>query len=83
VEQLGESWKQAWRPSGLSPRGAVEMQRWRDRFDEIVVRLGKCDLQRVQIDAQAANLESCRQAVVAFLVSVGRTPDQALPAGEL
>lgn len=83
LDQLAESWQQAWRPSGLSPYGAIEMQRWRDRLDEIVVRLGKCDLQRVQIDAQATNLDACKQAVAAFLVSVGRKPDQALPASVL
>lgn len=83
LAERGEQWRAAWRPAGLSPRGAAEMQRWRDRFDDIAARLDKCDLQRVAIDAAAASLDACRQAVAAFLVSVGRTPDQALPAGVL
>jgi chromosome segregation protein len=83
LDELRAQWTEAWRASGLSPHGAVEMQRWRDRFDDIVTRLDKSDLQRVQIDAQAAGLDSGKQAAVTFLASVGRKPDQALPAGVL
>lgn len=80
---LDSSWKQLWIASGLVPRIAPDMLRWRERFDDIVVRLEKSDLQRTAIEARSAALEAGKAATVRFLESVGGSPDAALPAGNL
>jgi uncharacterized protein YhaN len=80
MAEIDRAWKQSWASSGLVPRSAAEMLRWRERFDEIVSRLEKHDLHRASIDTLAANLEAGKSAVIAFLHSVGREPDRTLPA---
>ncbi|MDB5603508.1 MAG: hypothetical protein JWP25_408 [Bradyrhizobium sp.] len=76
---INATWTQGWTAAGLAPRSPVEMLRWRERLDDILARLGKCDSQRAGIDALAASLQSGKIAVRAFLESVGRVPDRALP----
>ncbi|MCG6205794.1 AAA family ATPase [Rhodopseudomonas sp. HC1] len=80
---ITEGWAKAWAASGLQPLGAAEMLRWRERFDEIVGKLAKCDLQRAAIDAQAMALNDGRTAILGFLGSVGRHGDPSAPAGAL
>lgn len=72
-------WTQQWTPSGLTPRSPAEMQRWRERLDDILHRLEKRDAQKVDIDALAATLDVGKIAVIAFLESTGRSPDRSLP----
>lgn len=73
------TWTQQWEPSGLMPRSPAEMQRWRERLDDILNRLDKCNTQQVSIDALAAALYARKVAVIAFLESAGRSSDHALP----
>jgi chromosome segregation protein len=80
LADINSAWTQSWAPAGLVPRGAANMLRWRDRLDDIIARLDRCDLQRASIDALAASLETGKAAVIAFLESVGREPDRTLPA---
>lgn len=72
-------WTQQWTPSGLTPRSPAEMQRWRERLDDILNRLDKRDTQKVAIDALVAALDAGKTAIIAFLESTGRSPDSALP----
>ena len=76
---INATWTQGWTAAGVAPRSPAEMLRWRERLDGILARLGKCDSQRAGIDALAASLQSGKIAVIAFLESVGRVPDRALP----
>lgn len=75
-----QSWSQAWAAASLTPRSPAEMQRWRDRFDDILQRLDKLDAQRVGIAALTASLDAGKAATSAFLESAGRTPDRTLAA---
>lgn len=75
-----QSWSQAWTAAGLTPRSPAEMQRWRDRFDDILQRLDKLDALRVGIAALTASLDAGKAATSAFLESAGRTPDRTLAA---
>jgi len=75
-----QGWAQAWAAAGLTPRSPAEMQRWRDRFDDILQRLGKLDAQRVDIAALVTSLDAGKAATIAFLESAGRTPDRTLAA---
>jgi uncharacterized protein YhaN len=77
---IEQSWKQAWAVAGLTPRSPAEMQRWRDRFDDILQRLGKLDAQRAGLAALTASLDAGKTATIAFLESAGRTPDRTLAA---
>lgn len=83
LADITEVWKRAWAASGLQPAGAAEMLRWRDRLDELIVRLAKCDLQRAEIDAQEMALSDGKIAIIGFLAHVGRQPDRNAPAGVL
>lgn len=80
VQRVEQSWRQGWAAAGLTPRSPAEMQRWRDRFDDILQRLDKLDAQRVSIVALTASLDAGKSATVAFLESAGRTPDRTLAA---
>lgn len=73
-------WAQAWAPAGIAPRAPAEMQRWRDRLDDILQRLGKLAAQRAGLAALSAGLDAGRAATIAFLESAGRTPDRTLAA---
>ena len=75
-----QGWSQAWVAAGLTPRSPAEMQRWRDRLDDILQRLGKLDAQRADIAALIASLDAGKGATIAFLEATGRVPDQALAA---
>lgn len=55
------------------------MLRWRERLDDILSRLDKRDGQKASIDALAANLDTGKVAIMAFLNHVGRPPDHTLP----
>jgi len=83
LHDLNATWRHAWAASGLQPRRAAEMLRWREQLDVIIVRLEKSDLQRVGIDALASVLDAGRAATVSFLEVVGIRSDPALPAGVL
>src|SRR5262249_40430764 len=80
VAEIDRAWKRSWISSGLEPRGGTEMLHWRDRFDEIVSRLDKCDLQRADIQALSAGLDASKEAVIAFLESVDREANRTLSA---
>ncbi|MBN8962656.1 MAG: AAA family ATPase [Rhizobiales bacterium] len=75
-----QSWAQAWAAAGLSPRSPAEMQRWRDRLDDILQRLAKLDAQRAGIATLTASLDAGKDATIAFLTSAGRAPDRTLAA---
>jgi uncharacterized protein YhaN len=77
---IKQNWTQAWATAGLAPRSPAEMQRWRDRFDDILQRLGKLDAQRAGLAALTASLDAGKTATIAFLESAGRTPDRTLAA---
>lgn len=77
---IEQNWMQAWATAGLTPRSPAEMQRWRDRVDDILQRLGKLDAQRGNIAALVAGLDTGKAATIALLESAGRTPDQTLAA---
>lgn len=77
---IEQNWKQAWSAAELAPRSPAEMQRWRDRVDDILQRLGKYDAQRAGLAALAASLDAGKDATIAFLESAGRTPDRTLAA---
>jgi hypothetical protein len=78
VAEAASAWAQQWGPSGLCPRTPAEMQRWRERLDDILNRFEKCSARKVGIDALAATLDSGKAAVIAFLESTGRSPDRSL-----
>ncbi|WP_047307802.1 YhaN family protein [Rhodopseudomonas palustris] len=83
LADINEGWRRAWAASGLQPSGAAEMLRWRDRLDELIAKLAKCDLQRTEIDAQEMALGDGKVAIIGFLAHVGRQPDRNAPAGVL
>ncbi|MGX7743711.1 AAA family ATPase [Rhodopseudomonas parapalustris] len=83
LADIAEGWTRAWAASGVHPAGAAEMLRWRDRLDEIIAKLAKCDLQRADIAAQEIALSDGKIAIIGFLDSVGRQPDATAPAGVL
>ncbi|WP_022720553.1 YhaN family protein [Rhodopseudomonas sp. B29] len=83
LADITERWTKAWAASELQPSGAAEMLRWRDRLDEIIARLAKCDQQRAGIAAQEMALGDGKAAIVGFLDSVGRQPDANAAAGVL
>ncbi|WP_152647661.1 YhaN family protein, partial [Rhodopseudomonas palustris] len=56
IAEVEIAWRHAWAASGMTPRSAPEMLRWRERFDEILARLGRRDAQQAEIDALAAQL---------------------------
>lgn len=72
-------WTQQWTPSGLTSHSPGEMQRWRERLDDILNRLDKRDTQQASIDALVATLDAGKTAVISFLESTGRSADRALP----
>lgn len=72
------AWTHQWAASGLIPRSPAEMQRWRERLDDILHRLDKRDAQKAGVDALAATLDAGKIAVIAFLESIGRSPDRRL-----
>lgn len=82
-EEIAQAWSKAWAASGLQPSSAAEMLRWRERFDEAIAKLAKCDLQRAGIDAQAITLSEGKTAIAGFLESVNRHPDPKAPADVL
>ncbi|ABE40851.1 conserved hypothetical protein [Rhodopseudomonas palustris BisB5] len=83
LAEIADRWAKAWAASGLQPRGPAEMLRWRERLDDVVARLDKCDLQRAGIDALATALEDGKSAIIAFLDSVGRRSVPTAPAAVL
>lgn len=83
LADLDSAWQQIWLASGLHPRNPADMLRWRERLDDILARLDKCDLQRAGIKTRAAGLDAGKAATISFLASVGRQPDPELPAGAL
>ncbi|NVN84939.1 MAG: AAA family ATPase [Rhodopseudomonas sp.] len=78
LAEVDIAWRNTWAASGLTPRGPAEMLRWRERFDDILARLGRRDAEQAGIDALAANLDSGKAAVLSFLDSTGRVPDRSL-----
>jgi uncharacterized protein YhaN len=78
LDQLVETWRHSWVATGLTPHSPVEMALWRGKIEDILVRLSKLDAHKVSIDALAAGLDSGKAALIAFLGSVGRTPDPDL-----
>jgi len=83
LADITERWTKAWAASELQPSGAAEMLRWRERLDEIVGKLAKCDLLRADIAAQEMGLGDGKAAIIRFLDSVGRQPDANAAAGVL
>lgn len=83
LADIAQGWAKVWAASGLQPAAAPEMLRWRDRLDDIIGRLGKSDLQRAAIDAQAMALSDGKTATLGFLDSVGRPGDADASAGVL
>lgn len=79
IAQADHAWRQQWMPGGILPRSPAEMRRWRERLDDILGRLVKCDGRRAEIAALKAELDAGKAAVIAFLTHVGRQPDHALP----
>lgn len=79
---VDRNWAQAWAATGVAPRGPSEMQRWRDRVDDILQRLGKLDAQRAGLATLAATLDAGKAATIAFLEGTGRTPDRT-PAADI
>ncbi|MGN6308726.1 MAG: AAA family ATPase [Xanthobacteraceae bacterium] len=77
---IEQNWIQAWSTAGLTPRSPAEMQRWRDRVDDLLQRLDKLDAQRAGIAALVAGLDAGKAATIAFLESAGRTPDRTFAA---
>ncbi|MBV5268848.1 MAG: hypothetical protein JZU55_01615 [Afipia sp.] len=73
------AWTNQWAASGLRSRSPAEMQRWRERLDDILHRLDKSDAQKADIDALAAALDTGKDAVISFLENTGRSPDRSLP----
>ncbi|MCA6111593.1 YhaN family protein [Bradyrhizobium cenepequi] len=71
-------WRHAWAASGLVPRGPADMLRWRERLDDVLSKLRKCDSQKFEVDALASSLELGKAAVIAFLECAGRTADPTL-----
>ena len=78
LAEVAVVWTNSWTRSGLTPRSPAEMALWRGKIEDIHTRLGKLDANKVNIDALAANLDAGKAALIAFLGSVGRTPDPAL-----
>ncbi len=78
LEKLLEAWSHSWAATGLTPRSPADMALWRGKIEDILVRLSKLDAHQVSIDALAAGLDSGKAALIAFLGSVGRTPDPGL-----
>jgi uncharacterized protein YhaN len=74
------AWQSIWTASGIAPRTASEMLRWRERVDQILQRIARRDALQADLDALAATQDANRTGVVALLESMGRTPDRALPA---
>ncbi|ABD86749.1 AAA family ATPase [Rhodopseudomonas palustris] len=80
LAEVETAWRGSWAASGLQPRSPAEMLRWRERFDDILKRLERCDAQKAGLDALAAALEQGKLAVAGFLDSTGRVADRALAA---
>lgn len=78
--ELDTAWRGTWAASRLQPRSPAEMLRWRERFDELLKRLERCDAQRAALDALAAALEQGKLAVAGFLDSSGGVADRTLAA---
>ena len=76
-------WSVEWTASNLVPRRPADMLRWRERLDDIFIRLGKRDTQTAEITALMASLADGKVALVAFLDHVGRRCDPALPVDVL
>jgi uncharacterized protein YhaN len=78
LAELTITWTNLWSAAGLTPHSPAEMQLWRGKIEDILNKLGKLDAHKVNLDALAARLKSGKAALIAFLGSVGRTPDTAL-----
>lgn len=78
MADISTAWTDSWTTTGLVPRTPADMARWRGKVEDILIRLGKLDTHKVNLDALAASLDSGKAALVAFLTSVRRTPDAAL-----
>jgi len=80
---IHKAWDEAWAPLRITPRRPADMARWHDRAADVQRRLALLDRQRAGIDALAADVDAARNATAAFLESVGRSADRALPADTL
>jgi chromosome segregation protein len=78
LAELTITWANSWTAAGLTPHSPAEMALWRGKIEDILNKLGKLDGHKVNLDALAAGLESGKAALIAFLGSVGRTPDATL-----
>ena len=78
LAELTVTWTNSWSAAGLTPHSPAEMALWRGKIEDILNRLGKLDAHKVSLDALAASLQSGTAALIAFLGSVGRTPDGTL-----
>lgn len=74
------AWQAIWAASGIVPRHAAEMLRWRERVADVVLRHAKLDTQQADLDALSASQEANTAGVIALLEAMGRTPNRALPA---
>ena len=83
VAEFQTRWQQEWTASGLVPRSPADMLRWRDRIDEVLVRLGKRDAHNAEIEALTSRLADGKIAVGIFLDSVGHVHDAGLPVDHL
>lgn len=72
------AWRQLWKPSGVVPDEPKAMARWREKLDALLGRLSGCDAKKAEVAALEARLMDRKQAIVAFLNSVGRTVDASL-----
>ncbi len=79
-DALDQAWRGLWAAAQLTPRAPAEMQRWRERVDDILQRLARLDALSAGLDALAASLDAGKSATIAFLERLGRTPDRALAA---
>jgi len=72
------AWTNSWVAAGLTPHSPAEMALWRGKIEDILNKLDRLDAHKVNLDALAAGLELGKAALIAFLGSVGRSPDPAL-----
>lgn len=80
LEKVIQDWKRTWLASGLEPLTPIAMQRWRERSEELVARVKKCDSRQADVEVMEASLSAAKGGVIAFLESTGRRCDRELPA---